>query len=415
MKEEWTNDLYKKMVNYKKPAPQGLWEDIEVAINKNLKKKPFPQKIILWSIGISGIAAMITIIITIGNYLLSSSVEHTSCISSHKEYITSYDIDQTKNNMGGKGHEHMKDKKIHHAISFVDWSKDEKYDDIIQTSKNNVTNTCPNKKGLDNEDSTENTHPKNNQHKSNRPQKNRNRNFKNSTYHIPSKKKKFSVSLSASNLNKISDKRNGYVELITTAGPPSTDEDGNLYYPMTEILAKNKEEDVYTEVNHKQPISVGVTLQYPISDKLSIESGLTYSFHSSQITSGSEKHYCETEQTLHYWGIPLLLNYQFMNKGRFQLYVSGGGMIEKCIAGKSKTHYIIDNETSFSELKRTIVKPLQYSLNTSVGIQVSIIPQLYIYLEPGINYYFDNGSSIETIYKKRPLNFNIETGLRMRL
>ena len=101
---------------------------------------------------------------------------------------------------------------------------------------------------------------------------------------------------------------------------------------MNEILANNQEEDVYTETDHKQPIRIGLTLQYPISDKLSAESGLTYSFHSSHITSGSENHYCETEQLLHYWGIPLRLNYQLMNEGRFQFYISGGGMIEKCIA-----------------------------------------------------------------------------------
>lgn len=409
MKEEWINDLYEKMVDYKKPAPEGLWENIEAAIDKDSKKIPFSRKFVLWSIGVSGIAAMITIVVTMGNLPLDSSVEYTSCIKANEEVMMSHDDGQTENCMGIHGH--MVDMNTCHTLSSVDESKDEEYGDIIHASKNNAANTCSSPKSSGDEESTENTIAKNDQHKSNRPPKNRKGYLREGTCYTPSKKKKLSVSLSASNLNKISDKRNGYAELVAVAGPPSTDTN----HPMTEILAKNQEEDVYTEADHKQPIRIGFTLQYPVSDKLSVESGLTYSFHSSQITSGSENHYCETEQSLHYLGIPLHLNYQLVNVGRCQFYISGGGMIEKCIAGKSIIHYIIDNETSFTEHKRTTVKPLQYSLNTSVGIQVSIIPQLCIYLEPGISYYFDNGSSIETIYKKKPLNFNLETGLRLEL
>lgn len=408
MKEEWINDLYEKMVDYKKPAPQCLWENIEAAINKDSKKTPFSKKFVLWCIGASGIAAMITIVVAIGNLPLASSVEYTSCVKANEEDMMSHDVGKTANCTGI--HAHMVDKNICHTISFVDGLKDEEYGDIIHTSKNNAANTCSSQKGTDDEETTENTIVKNDQHKSNRPSKNRNGYLRKSICHTPFGKK-LSVSLSASNLSKISDKRNGYAELVTVSGPPSTETD----HPMAEILAKNQEEDVYTEADHKQPIRIGFTLQYPISDKLSVESGLTFSFHSSQITSGSQRHYCETEQSLYYLGIPLHLNYQLVNEGRCLFYISGGGMIEKCITGKSKTHYIIDNETSFTEHKRTIVKPLQYSLNTSVGFQVSIFPQLSIYLEPGISYYFDNGSPIETIYKKKPLNFNLETGLRMEL
>ena len=38
-----------------------------------------------------------------------------------------------------------------------------------------------------------------------------------------------------------------------------------------------------------------------------------------------------------------------------------------------------------------------------------------IYLEPGVSYYFDNGSFVETVYRERPLNFSLGIGLRFNL
>ena len=38
-----------------------------------------------------------------------------------------------------------------------------------------------------------------------------------------------------------------------------------------------------------------------------------------------------------------------------------------------------------------------------------------VYLEPGLGYYFDNGSSVPTIYAEKPLNFNLSLGLRMSI
>ena len=35
-----------------------------------------------------------------------------------------------------------------------------------------------------------------------------------------------------------------------------------------------------------------------------------------------------------------------------------------------------------------------------------------IYAEPGVGYYFDNGSDVKTAYSDNPLNFNMKLGLR---
>ena len=108
----------------------------------------------------------------------------------------------------------------------------------------------------------------------------------------------------------------------------------------------------------------------------------------------------KTKQKLHYLGIPLKANWNFLDKKLFTLYVSGGGMIEKCVYGKLGT----EKET---------VKPLQFSVSGAVGAQFNATKRVGIYVEPGVAYFFDDGSDVQTIRKENPFNFNIQAGIRL--
>ena len=77
----------------------------------------------------------------------------------------------------------------------------------------------------------------------------------------------------------------------------------------------------------------------------------------------------------------------------------GGGMIEKCVYGKLGS----EKET---------VKPLQFSVSGAVGVQLNATKRIGIYMEPGVAYFFDEGSSVQTIRKENPFNFNIQAGIR---
>lgn len=151
------------------------------------------------------------------------------------------------------------------------------------------------------------------------------------------------------------------------------------------------------DIKHHQPISFGLSVRRNLGKGFSLETGLTYTLLSSDAQfSGNER---SVEQNLHYLGIPLRANWNFFDRRLFTFYVSGGGMIEKCIYGK------IGSE------KQT-VKPLQFSLTGAIGAQVNVTRRLGIYAEPGVAYFFDDGSDMQTIRKETPLNFNIQAGLR---
>ena len=83
----------------------------------------------------------------------------------------------------------------------------------------------------------------------------------------------------------------------------------------------------------------------------------------------------------------------------FDFYEAGGAM-EKCVYGKIGSK----NET---------VKPLQFSVMGAVGAQYNISSRVGIYVEPGVSYFFDDGSDIETIRKENPCNFTLQGGVRL--
>ena len=152
------------------------------------------------------------------------------------------------------------------------------------------------------------------------------------------------------------------------------------------------------DIKHHQPISFGLSVRKALGKGFSLESGLTYTLLSSDAKLADNDQ--QIEQKLHYIGIPLRANWNFLDKKLVTLYVSGGGMIEKCVYGKLGS----EKET---------VKPLQFSVSGAVGAQLNATKRVGIYVEPGVAYYFDDGSDIQTIRKENPFNFNIQAGIRL--
>ena len=161
-------------------------------------------------------------------------------------------------------------------------------------------------------------------------------------------------------------------------------------------LMKNSEEIV--DIDHKQPLSFGFSVRKGLAKGFSVETGLTYTYLASDVKfAGSSK---KVSQKLHYLGIPLRANWNFVDKKSFIMYVSAGGAMEKCIYGKIGSR----SET---------VKPLQFSVMGAVGAQYNISKRVGIYVEPGVSYFFDDGSDIQTIRKENPCNFTLQGGIRL--
>ncbi len=181
---------------------------------------------------------------------------------------------------------------------------------------------------------------------------------------------------------------------------------------FSKILMRNNGREIRTKTRHYQPVRAGISASWNITGRLALETGLTYSLLMSDISSGTDLDYYRMNQTLHYIGIPLNLNVSLWRNKRFSIYLSGGGLAEKCVYGNSRIDYTIDSDRETGENERIRIRPLQWSANAAAGAEVRFTDFAGFYIEPGVSYFFDNGSFVENIYKERPFNFNFKFGVR---
>lgn len=161
---------------------------------------------------------------------------------------------------------------------------------------------------------------------------------------------------------------------------------------------------------HRLPVRFGLSLQYQLNESVSLLNGISYTRLSSEFSIPLYPNF-SYDQHLHYVGIPLGVSWQLWANQRFSLYVSGGAMVEKCVSSTTSMKY-----------EQSLEKPWQLSVSAAAGIEYTLaahhssrIPDLGIYLEPSLGYYFDDGCSLQHYYKEHPLAPAIEFGLRLHL
>lgn len=173
--------------------------------------------------------------------------------------------------------------------------------------------------------------------------------------------------------------------------------------------------EVQEEYSHKIPVKVGLTARYNITGRLGVETGLTYSILSSSVKIGNSetgKNWSTGSQTLHYLGIPLNISFNILNSRYVNIYVTGGGMMEKSISGSIKTDEYVDGKFDRTLTTNISPKGLQWSVNAAAGIQANILPQLGFFVEPGVSHHFKNSSRVRSIYTDKPTDFSLGFGLR---
>lgn len=182
--------------------------------------------------------------------------------------------------------------------------------------------------------------------------------------------------------------------------------------PLLGIGIFNQGKSVKTEYKHRLPVRVGLNVAYRLTDRLSVESGVSYTRLSSDMKDGTKDNYSSGSQKLDYIGVPLNVKYRAFAYRRLSLYASAGLLTEKCVSGKTTHEYVISGEKKKRETEDVAAKPWQLSVNAALGAQFDVLRNVGVYVEPGVSYYFDDRSPLSTIYKEKPLNFNLNLGVR---
>lgn len=377
MKEEWKKQLRQKMADYQQPAPEVSWEEIEEAVAASSHE---PKRIAIWLRGIAA-AVLVIVVSGVGYHLLnpqeSGLSRQTASVVVRKkspEIPIKKPVDDSQVQKGADHSLFISTK--HHIL---------KDDTVIvaQAEEVQMVEQAPE------EQQTETQQPSSD---------------KGRIHHSFSQDSSDGHLFPVRTHKKMRLMAKAYLGNGFSGNHILSDEIVTVYSSsLNDLQNEYQNNDVIQEsANHRQPFRFGLSLRYVINDKWSIDGGLSYSLLTSVITQKTRGKQEEIKQRLNYIGIPINVNYQLWNYHRFSAYASAGGVVEKMVKGKR-------GDESVS------IAPLQLSLNAGLGAEYEFVDWLSIYAEPGLAYYFDNGSKVQTFYQDKPLSFNLNLGLKLNI
>ncbi len=428
MKEQTRKDMQQKLADYRQPAPDISWGELEKALAGNKKTSGMP----LWGKRWAAAAVVITMVGLgwlmwrtnpsdeqgqVASSISSTKTEPQKTISEIIEQEETESIEPVRDNKGASP-THLPNNLM---TSVVTTTKDKAVEKEVMPS---TAVTEEEETVQQTETSTAQTQQDAVQQKSvdNKPQPTEQKRIvRPSDFQLrsaPLIKNRLAAKIYVSNLYESGVERNRFMGGNLYPGfPGEQDKDNN---EKDDNHADNKEKtsahsrgphiretlnDGEEEfVSNHIPIRFGVSLRYQLSQRWSLETGLSYTYISSDIRSRYPN--LRSEQKLTYIGIPVSAEYIFWNNKRFNIYASAGTIVEKMVRGRR--YY-----KNWDRTDKLSVKPLQFSVDCGVGAELKFNNMLSIYAEPGLTYHFDNHSDIPTHYMDKPLEFSMDVGLRI--
>ena len=152
---------------------------------------------------------------------------------------------------------------------------------------------------------------------------------------------------------------------------------------------------------HDPPVGLGLTLQYGLTDRIALESGLEYTYLHSYHDGPGGTQEGAVDIKMDLIGIPLRMNVTLLSAGHYDLYAGIGGKVDKCLSARYGGQSVKENS-------------LQWSGSVLLGVQRSLSRNSYVFLQPDITYCFTD-TELVTYRSDNPLTLSIHAGLRFRL
>lgn len=440
MKTNWQKDIHDRLGSYEKDAPEGLWEGISRELPKlndgdMLTHKPQrTAKFRMWRV--AGVAAAASVALVIGYSFLGNSAKDNINIATN----TTKHPNMLASNKKPLGNEptgvcaeqatHSEDNLLAEQPTLAKASMEQSTLANASTEQPTLasafTETDVKEISSKEENSKKEENGKENEQAEVKPEKRedsrmlpKSQNDALLAYNDLTERRgsadassRWSVSTGAMGGLGASGTTTAYGDYLVLASPGVMDAKDS---PMLDMNTVNRDVEQKTEYDHHLPIRIGLSVAYALTDRLSISSGLTYTRLASDIKDASRESKYIGEQRLHYVGIPVNVSYKVASFRWLGLYGTAGVLAEKCVSGTTDEGYVENNTMKYTNTQDISSKPLQMSVNAGVGIQFDFIDNVGIYAEPGLSYYFDDGSALQTIYKEKPLNFNLNVGVRFKL
>ena len=404
--DQWTQRLRDHLADIEAPVPDDLWEKIEARLPKEVAS-PTPKKeariVPLWARWAAA-AVIVGGLVILWN-VKSGMWNENSLLSSKSETTKKTSAEKTPALMKSeKSEESESSESIEQGVKAPTLLAEE----MPMESEKKVEET-PLVPVSSEEKSNESIQPISSEKKPNDSEKSPENVIRELNQKIAAYKQRRSgsatINLYASNGFGNQSYRNGVLmsqELLSNYDYYRNPDSHGTRVGNSPVYLANHEE----RQNFYQPISFGLSVNIPISSKFSVSTGVVYTRLSSDFTSIANSLVYERQQKLHYVGIPLTVQYNVWQWHGLNVYATAGGQADFNVKAYMTT------EGTETKLEKD---NLQWSVNAALGVQYNFIPQLGIYVEPGIKHYFDNGSHIQNYFKYKPTNFNLQLGVRVNL
>ena len=200
--------------------------------------------------------------------------------------------------------------------------------------------------------------------------------------------------------------------MTRSAGGHGTSDAGSIM----RILTSNRASTF--EAHHSAPLRTGITVGYGLTSHLSLVSGLTWTYLNSEFNFSEDAGPIGnlTTQELGYLGIPLRLEAGTNLWKGIWLHAGVGGMVEKGMMASSRTRTLLEGQQlEWKDNPAPDTGGLLWSVGASAGAEFRYGPVFGLYVSPGIEYHFDNGSPVRSAYTEKPLHWTVNIGLRFHL
>ena len=165
------------------------------------------------------------------------------------------------------------------------------------------------------------------------------------------------------------------------------------------IDGPNGTNSLETTHSHRMPLVVGLSVKFPVTEKIGVTTGLEYSLYSSSFWYPTG----EKTQLVHYLGIPVRLDWTFVSSRWLDAYLGTGVKGDLCLGATMDGQSIGKDGPAFRLLG-------------AGGIQFNATRNFSFFLEPEISWTLPSERRVLSTYSsEHPWMFTVATGVRINL
>ncbi len=161
---------------------------------------------------------------------------------------------------------------------------------------------------------------------------------------------------------------------------------------------------------HHVPMSIGFMAGYQLNKRLTLNTGLNYTRLVSTWGQADVAHKLQS----HYIGVPAILNWEFIQSKKFNMYSSTGLLFEHGVASTKSTTMEINGAKSIQKYQEP-TPGFQGGVMVGFGMEYTVSKNIGLYLQPAVTSWLVNVNQPASIRTTQTFAPTLQLGARFQL